>query len=393
MRRRSAAAGVLALAVTIAPPPASAAPGEDCFRSTTFYDGPVWHREALDFERVWEFTEGAGIQIAVLDTGVEAVHPQFSRGAIAGGNSIVASPFSPLQDCAAHGTAVAGLIAARPLGGTDVVGIAPAATIVPIRVSNDPEEGSEADLAAGVREAVLRGVDVINVSITTGLPDTICPAVASAVEAGVVVVAASGNQGDDSQASYPAECPGVIAVGATEQNEDGGQSAASFSQISEAVSVAAPGAGVWTTYPDTNHANPDGTSFAAPLVSGTVALMLDVHPDLTPEQVRHRLEVTADRPPGPLPDERLGYGVINPYQAVTAVLPEESGAAPQVEVGPVPPVTESPPPNHTQRNRALLVGVIGAVGALGILIFAAATRRAGPRSWRPGSPPRRVPNS
>ncbi len=167
----------------------------------------------LRMDRAWDVSKGANVKVAVVDTGVDAQHPDLS-GRVLAGRSIVPTTNS-VQDDNGHGTMVAGVIAANLNNGRGVVGIAPQAQILPVKVLDGNGGGTDDDIAAGITWAVDHGAQVINLSLGgPGEADVLCAAVSTALAADVVVVAAAGNDGFET-VGYPAACPGVIAVAAT----------------------------------------------------------------------------------------------------------------------------------------------------------------------------------
>ena len=278
-----------------------------------------WAQQALGFPSVWPLTQGAGVTVAVVDSGVDA-NPQFGDRVTVGPDLAGATFGAPAgADCVGHGTSVASIIAAAPVAGISFAGVAPQAAILSVKITNsDTFPGQVA--AQAIRAAVNLGANVINLSLATTVST---PALQAAVEfaqaRNVVVVAAAGNDsaGGATGPFYPAAYPGVLSVGAI--GPDG--SLASFSDTRTPVSVTAPGIGVTSAYPGTFPAayNPgdNGTSFAAAFVSGVAALVRAYHPDLDEAQVVARITATADGPAGP----GTGRGMVNPVQAVTAVLP------------------------------------------------------------------------
>ena len=284
-----------------------------------------WAQQALGFTKVWGLTRGAGVTVAVVDSGVDT-NPQFGTRYIEGLDLAPPTVGVPAgADCVGHGTSVASIIAAAPVAGVSFAGVAPAARVLSIKITNsDSFPGSLA--AQAIRAAVTAGAQVINLSLATTVST---PALAAAVRlaqaSNVVVVAAAGNDsaGRGSDPFFPAAYPGVLSVGAV--TPDG--SLATFSDTRTPVSVTAPGVGVTAAFPGAfpRAYNPasNGTSFATAFVSGVVALVRAAHPGLTQSQVVARIEATADGGSGP----GTGSGLVNPVQAVTAVLPA-SGADP-----------------------------------------------------------------
>jgi type VII secretion-associated serine protease mycosin len=340
-----------------------------------------WAQDRLAVERVYPLTRGEGQQIAVVDSGVDGNHPQL-RGHVSAGVDVLTGAHRADTDCVGHGTFVAGIIAAQPAPGVGFVGVAPGAVIVPIRETNSTDV-TGANLALAIQTASqLPGIRAINVSTTTAVDDPrVRVAVGAAQAADVVVVAAAGNDAQAGDpAKYPAAYPGVLSVGAID-------SSGQRSQFSETVgvSVVAPGQDLISTAAGGTGlvSAKGGTSFAAPYVTGVVALVRAYHPRLTAAQVIHRIQVTADHPPGPLPDPQYGWGVVDPYAAVTAVLPEEGAAAFSA-----PPATPLPPPAQTPAGGsstrlaavvALAALAIAGVGAV-LAVLVPLGRR---RGWRP----------
>jgi len=338
-----------------------------------------WAQRALDWSSVWSLTEGRGVTVAVVDSGVDA-----SRQ-LAGKVTAIDLTSTGFQDCSGegHGTAIAGIIAARVQAqGNPFEGVAPEARILSVKV-NSQETGSVAVLAEGIKDAALEGAQVINVSITTsGNAPELASAVAFALKHGSVIVAAGGN--DEGQENcrgpcYPASYPGVLSVGAVTQTG----SLVSFSNERSHVAVTAPGVGVTSTAPGGYSVNNlSGTSFATAFVSGVVALVRSRYPSLSVPAVVNRIKETADGSTGP----GTGDGLVNPLQAVSALLPSAAAQSPLPTPRPQPvAVDRAPPPDlHAQRT-ALEVAAI-ALGLAGLVAIGAVIIREGRRRrWRPGS--------
>lgn len=383
-----AACGVLAALVAAGPGAARGAgraASQSCGNVTSSgLDQAIpWPQQRLDFQRVWPITQGAGVTVAVVDTGVDGNQP-FLRGAVLPGTDVINGGGQAANtDCDGHGTFVAGLVAGRRLPGFGFAGVAPAAMILPVRQANSTSDGTAQTLADGIRAAVNAHAQVINVSIVTAEPT---PALAGAVQYAlahdVVIVAAAGNDfGQGNAVQYPAGFPGVLAVGAVDAT---GQRA-SFSETGPDISVVAPGVNLLG--PGANAVGlvtaAGGTSYATPFVAGVAALVRAYHPELTAAQVITRIEATADQPPGPLPDPGLGWGEVNPYAAVTAVLPGEHGRVASVAGSIVPAL--APPRAAPATTLAVSAGLGGAVVATLILLGAGVIRRGRARSWRPGT--------
>jgi membrane-anchored mycosin MYCP len=382
---------VVATALGVGPAYAAApaAGGTNCLPAPEASDPSVpWAQQQLAPQRVWELTRGAGVTVAVVDTGVDASTPQL-RGQVLAGVDITGKGGAADKDCYGHGTFVAGIIAAKPAEGTGFAGVAPAAKILPIRATAPAADGSAGDLtagalAAGIRAAVDGGATVVNVSASTSTPDSaLADAVRYAAAKDVVVVASAANGAQNGDpVTYPASYESVLAVGAV---DSAGQHA-QFSQTGPYLDLVAPGVDVVSVGPGgPGQWQGSGTSYAAPFVAGTAALVRAYHPDLTAPQVMHRLEATANHPAANLPDPALGWGTVNPMAAVTAVLPEESVSGADLPlIGPAP-ARPAPPELVDEIGPAMVViGIIGGVGAaFAIVVIARLSDGGRRRGWRP----------
>jgi membrane-anchored mycosin MYCP len=358
------------------------APSQQCPDSnpvSTKVGSVPWAQRALDWSSVWPLTRGRGVTVAVVDSGVDA-SPQ-----LAGKVTAIDLTSTGFQDCSGegHGTAIAGIIAARVQAqGNPFEGVAPDAQILSVKV-NSQETGSVAVLAEGIKDAALEGAQVINVSITTsGNAPELAAAVAFALKHGSVIVAAGGN--DEGQENcrgpcYPASYPGVLSVGAVTQNG----SLVSFSNQRSHVAVTAPGVGITSTAPGGYSVNNlSGTSFATAFVSGVVALVRSRYPSLSVPQVVNRIKETADGSTGP----GTGDGLVNPLQAVSALLPAPAAQSPVPTPRPQPvAVDRAPPPDVDAQRTALEVAAIALGLAALVAIGAVIIREGRRRRWRPGS--------
>ncbi|GIH18840.1 type VII secretion-associated serine protease mycosin [Rugosimonospora africana] len=374
----------VALALPVLVPPAAPAVAADQCRppATARLTQRSWAQNRLDVERVWPLTTGLGQRVAVVDTGVDGKHPQL-RGHVTTGYDVLTNTYDGDSDCHGHGTFVAGIIAAQPASGIGFTGVAPGATVVPIRETNTDTVAVD-DLANAISAAVqFPGVDIINVSTTTtGDDPRLRAAVNRALAANIVVVAAAGNDAQNGDAAkYPAVYPGVLAAGAI----DSAGNRAGYSET-VGIGVVAPGQDLISTGAGGTGlvaSAQGGTSFAAPYVAGVAALVRAYHPNLSAAQVVHRIEATADHPAGALPDRQFGWGVVDPYAAVTAVLPEEGQqplAAPSRS--PVPLAAPAGPAEPDRSGTAYAL----AGAALGVVLLGGATAVLIPlgrrRGWR-----------
>ncbi|MDD7926254.1 type VII secretion-associated serine protease mycosin [Actinomycetospora chibensis] len=339
--------------------------------------GAPWGQQRLRFTDAWRFTRGAGQTVAVIDTGVSP-HPRLAGRLVDGGDFVGRA--GGLLDCDGHGTLVAGIIAAAPDPATGFVGVAPDARVLSIRQSSLTVSTTSPDGTAGtgggnvdtLAEAIVRatrlGATVINVSEAACVPaagagPALAPlraAVRAAVDADVVVVAAAGNagsgactQGADGQGAGQVVAPAwfgddVLSVGYTRR--DGLPSPLSLrgpwvslsAPGSEIVSLDPAGPGVVDTVAPigADRSVPiEGTSFAAPYVSGVVALVRARYPGLDARQVMARVTASADRPGGApasggAHDDAVGAGTVDPVAAVADVRPDEFTGDGPVSVSP-----------------------------------------------------------
>ncbi len=363
-----------------------------------------WFLGRLHAEQAWGITKGAGVTVAVLDTGVEATHPDL-RGQVLPGVDELPDNSSPNgwvdTDTAknGHGTAMASLIAGTGANGSGqgMVGLAPEAKILPVHVvlGNEP---SAAAYARGIEYAIAHGASVINMSGGDGFGDPAeARAVQDAIAHNVIVVAAAGNTGKDANnVTYPVGYPGVLGVGSTDR---AGHPAA-FSVSGSFVALAAPGDQIVVAANHAGYAKGSGTSDSTALVSAAAALVRAHFPHLTAGQVINRLLRTADHPAGGR-DQHVGYGIVNPYQALTADIPPGPPGNPllastnnQSTASPAPTITlyTSPsvqPAAKAGRGRgvALIAGITVVVLAViaGVIALALSLTRRARRSRPPGS--------
>lgn len=250
--------------------------------------------------------------LAVIDSGIDLKHPDLAEKLLPG-YDVLDQDDQP-WDGYGHGTHCAGIAAASTNNGVGIAGYAPQLKIMPIRVIGDNGIGDSADVAAGIIWAVDHGAKVISMSLG-GLMNPLVKreAVQYALDRDVLIVAAMGNNGKEMKA-YPAATPGVLAVGASDAQDQ----RAVFSQFGDWMSVSAPGVKILSalpTYPhphkELNYGAVSGTSMATPAVAGVVALMRSRWPQLTREQVKAKLEAGADDRGEPGFDTFFGHGRLN----------------------------------------------------------------------------------
>ncbi|MEU8828182.1 S8 family serine peptidase [Streptomyces sp. NPDC048636] len=286
-----------------------------------------WESQALGLPEAQRIAQGEGIKVAVLDSGVMENHPAL-RGKVTTGPDFYRDGLTAGDPrWGRHGTAMA----------SDVLKVAPKADILAVRVLDDKhdhdfDEGPSgpSPVGQGIDYAVDHGADVISMSLGGEMwgdryDETEVNALARAAQKGIPVIASAGNEGDAfNEASYPAGYPGVVAVAALQK----GGSRADFSTVRTYNTVAAPGVEIVSAKHTGGWATSSGTSPAAALTSGVVALMLSHNNKLTPAQVRAVLTKTATHPPGGR-NALVGYGPINAAAAVrSAAKPPADGTAP-----------------------------------------------------------------
>jgi len=281
---------------------------EDEAKPASEGDPAQYELAKLHLPQAHMLAKGDNVLVAVIDSGIDAAHPELS-GAIAQSYDTLSVPMAPH----AHGTAIAGLIAAHG----KLMGAAPAARILAIRAfsgTGGSAEGTTFNILKGLDWAAANGARVINMSFAGPDDPALHRSLAAAHKKGIVLVAAAGNAGAKSPPLYPAADPNVIAVSATDADDKLFQQ----SNRGHHIAVAAPGAEILVAIPDKQYTVSSGTSYSAAEVSGIIALMLERRHDLTPDKVRDILLATA-RDLGPKGrDVMFGAGLADAYRALKA---------------------------------------------------------------------------
>lgn len=255
----------------------------------------------------WTRSEGEGVAVAVLDSGVDHKHPLLASNLYPGQNMV--EPGKPPIDDSGHGTHIAGLIAALRTT-APVIGVAPRAKVHPVKILAKNGRGQLSDLIRGIGWAVDQGLPLINLS--AGVPDpcdSLIRAVRAATNAGTLIIAAAGNGGGT--VGYPAALPEVVAVTALDSRDE----VAPFCATGPGVDLAAPGVSLLSTLPGGGTGRKSGTSFAAPLVAGAAALYLALRPEAKPAQVKEAILATVVPLPG-IPATAAGNGRLDLYNLV-----------------------------------------------------------------------------
>ncbi|MGW1028658.1 type VII secretion-associated serine protease mycosin [Streptomyces sp. NPDC002577] len=351
--------------------------GGDVIKSTP------WSLQRILLDQLRAQATGKGVTVAVIDTGVDDSNAQLSAAMAPGGKDYVGST-DGTQDLEGHGTRVAGIIAARPMKGTGFVGLAPEAKILSFRYTGGEEkQGNSKTMSEAISAAVAKGAKIINISSDTANRQDnaqLRSAVAAAVQSGALIVAAAGNDGADgkSATTYPASYPGVLAVAASDRNDE----RAFFSQSGDFVDVAAPGVSMVSTVPKGGQCTADGTSFAAPYVAGVAALLKEKHPTWTAAQITTRIEETAQRT-GRGPNRFIGWGVVDPVAALSDDSTPGNSPQPDPPVqagsGGVIPMAVTMGESEAERDRRVAVYVLGVALALALVIAGSGVAV---RDWR-----------
>jgi type VII secretion-associated serine protease mycosin len=300
--------------------------------------------------------------VGVVDS-VVYPHPDLRRNLLQGSNVLPGQSGNGQVDEDGHGTGMAGLIAAHGrTGNRGILGIAPAAKILPVKDSDATRNGSSISVAAGIQWAASNGARVVNVSSANAPSIAMKEAVATAAANDVVVVASPGNRPDALQFGYPAAIPGVLAVGST----DRANKHAPFSVTGEQMQICAPGVDIESPRLKAGYSFADGTSSSTAIVSGAAALVRAKFPDLSAQEVIHRLTATATDIGKPGRDDECGYGLLNIVKALTADVPPLEATTPTSSSTPTDNAAAPAPGNGTDpeadesTNTAAIAGGIGA---------------------------------
>ncbi|MFB8183275.1 type VII secretion-associated serine protease mycosin [Streptomyces sp. NPDC055966] len=324
-----------------------------------------WPLDAQHYQapQIWHLSQGQGVTVAVIDSGVDAAHPDLTGQVLPGTGFLGDRTDNGQTDISAdsHGTAIAGIIAGTGAAnsGSGMIGLAPKAKILPVRIATQGAV-EPAALAEGVKYAADHHAQVINISLATPTPDPVLrQAIDYALGKDAVVVAAAGNSGQSGNpAMYPAAFPGVIDV-------SGIDAAGQFWPMSESgprTTIAAPATNIYSANNRGQYVNAEGTSYAAAYVSAAAALVRSAFPHLSAGRTIQRLISTAQHPKGhDGPDNQYGYGSLDPLAALGTHAVASGSANPLL--GP------RPRPGGT----GIGLGTITVFAAVTALVLAAAT--------------------
>ena len=272
------------------------------------YFGDAWHLPKMGVTSAWDYASGTGPTIAILDSGVNASHPDLAGQMVPGWNFY--NNNSDTSDVYGHGTKVAGAAAATGNNALGVVGVSFRSKIMPIRVTDTAGYGYSSAMASGIRWAADHGAKVANLSFRNVAGDSIVINAANYMRSkGGVVVAAGGNTGG--QLALVASSA-ITAVAATNSAD----SRTSWSSWGDHIDVAAPGEGIWVTTMSGGYGKSSGTSFSTPVTAGVYALMMGANSSLTPTQLDQILFSTAKDIHTSGFDVYTGHGRIDALAAV-----------------------------------------------------------------------------
>ncbi|WP_240506202.1 S8 family serine peptidase [Thermoactinospora rubra] len=348
----------------------------------------------MELPKAWTTTRGKGVTVAVLDSGVDPGHRDLAGSVIVGKDFTEGANPPGVPPRRLHGTYMASLIAGHghgPGGSRGVIGVAPEARVLSVRVILEDEEPGfhkfntaeryENVVANGIRYAVDHGADVINMSISKELATKEeRAAIRYAISKGVVLVAAAGNEGARKAGvngfapySYPAAFPGVVAVGAIDRR----LRRASFSNVNPSVLVAAPGVDILGAGPGDEYWVGRGTSQATALVSGVAALIKSRYPRMSPPLVAQALTRGVIRQPKGGYDTGTGFGVVSAARSLAEAaklsrhtLVARSAHDPGKPLG--PGAAEPVQVIRRDQRRITLYGTVAVAGVLGALLGVAA---------------------
>lgn len=302
--------------------------GKYCLLPNDAYYEHQWYLDSITAPLAWELTTGGqSIQLAIIDSGVDASHSDLGYGNDDYSHVSTTMGYDYVNNCAystpsnEHGTMVAGIAGAKTDNGNGIAGIcggngSTGLSIIPYCVGN--EYPSSDYVAYAIENAVDKGAKIINLSLALMSNSYVDNAIDYAYNHGVTIVCSSGN-GVDSSLKYPASHSKTIAVGAIQQNN----MRAFFSNYGTGLDLVAPGVDIYSTILNNSYGSSLGTSFSAPQVSGTIALIMAIDPTLTPDSIRQILRATATPLNGYAYTNHwnieTGYGRLNTFEAVKTV--------------------------------------------------------------------------
>jgi thermitase len=302
-----------------------------------------WYLQKIEAPKAWDVSQGGFGPIAIIDTGITASQSDLNGSVLSGYNFV--NDTANTNDDNGHGTHVAGIVSAATNNSIGIASIGFKGSLLPVKVLDDTGAGTYGDVASGIIFAADQGAKIINLSLGgSSSSRTMQEAIKYAQARGVIVVAAAGNNSNDSPV-YPAAYPGVIAVTATNQED----TLAPFSSYGDHVYISAPGVSIVSTYNSGGYVTLSGTSMAAPAVSGLIGLALS-RGSTAASTVLDDLKATSDKIGAYAYDQNgwnryYGYGRINAAKLIAA-------HNPAVVAAPEPTAVTSPVSGASGRQNA-----------------------------------------
>ncbi len=267
-----------------------------------------YYLRQINAPKAWGTTKGNSLVVGVLDTGVDANHPDL-EGKIFGSENLLPED---KNDAIGHGTEVSGIIAANTNNKQGIAGVSWNTKILPIKVTDEYGQARVSTVVEALDRTYTEGVKIVQISLSTSqFSQVLKDSVQEANERGILIISTAGNTGER-EVRYPAAFEGVIGVGAVNSSKK----IESYSTLGDHVSLVAPGASIYTTSLYSGYSSVSGTSFAAPQVAGTAALIWSVAPDISSEDVRQILFQSAEDLGEPGKDFVFGNGLLNTEAAV-----------------------------------------------------------------------------
>ncbi|MFC3991915.1 S8 family serine peptidase [Actinoplanes siamensis] len=332
-----------------------------------------WFLDFLKIKDAHSISTGAGVTVGLPDTGTFP-HRDFVKNLANGIDLTSGRSTSTNNDKDGHGTEMAGLIAGHGHGNSaGILGIAPDSRLLSIKVTEGVSQASE--LEAGIKAAATLGASVVNISAVTGPSRALEEAIHIAAQQDSVIIASSGNASRVATIGYPAALQGVLAVGAIGKNGTPTPSSIPGPNLG----ICAPGEKIITTGLKSEYSEIRGTSAATAITSGAAALVRARFPELSAQEVIHRLTATARDVGAPGWDEQCGYGVLDIVKALTADVPPLAGgsASAAVGAGGSSGAAAGGADHGGDRQKTVVLGGIAAVLAGGVLVAWLAVRRRG----------------
>ncbi|GIG65056.1 S8 family serine peptidase [Phytomonospora endophytica] len=363
-----------------------------------------WYLDALKVAEAHQVTKGEGITIGILDSGVDATHPDLA-GNVLPGTDLAGTGGDGLTPSDDHGTSVASIL----VGGDDtdgILGIAPAAKLISVRITDADGEFEVGRIQEGIRWLADNGADVISLSLfDPGAEEGGQAAVDYAIGKNIVVVAGAGNRrGDEpnetwSAVGYPAAYRGVVAVTGTTREGEYWDGSVEHAYGIGNWAISAPATDMRVALRGGGYETADGTSFAAPIVAGTMALIKAKYPNLNQRQLLERLLLTADDKGTEGEDLEYGWGIVDPLAALTADVDYYEDPAPTDDTASEAVAATGDDGAGTGDLVPVIVsGTVLAVVVVGVLLLIRSRRRpptpaAAPRNRPVGPPPQAAPES